>query len=114
MVIVGDVTGKLCIIIDDIADTCRTLTSASKLLTLKGATRIVAFITHGILSGNSLQHLQDSDIDEVIVSNSVAQGSNMKKCSKVKVMDITPIFAEAIRRIHNGESVSFLFESVPY
>jgi ribose-phosphate pyrophosphokinase len=114
MILVGDVTGKVCIIIDDIADTCTTLIKAATLLTQNGATRIVAFITHGIFSGDGLQKIADSPIDEVIVSNSVPQEEHQAACNKIKVMDVTSTFAEAIRRVHNGESVSFLFDVVPY
>lgn len=114
MILVGDVRDKLCIIIDDIADTCTTLTKAASILVENGATRIVAFITHGIFSGDGLAKIQASAIDEVIVSNSVPQDKHQKQCKKIKVMDITSTFAEAIRRVHNGESVSFLFDVVPY
>ncbi len=79
-----------------------------------GATRILALITHAIMSGSALNRINASLIDEVIVSNSVPQKEHLAKCSKMKVMDVTLMFAEAIRRIHNGESVSFLFEEVPY
>ncbi|KAI8913407.1 phosphoribosyltransferase-like protein [Gorgonomyces haynaldii] len=114
MVLVGDVKDRLVIIIDDIADTCRTLTKASKLLVSHGATRMVALITHGILSGDAIQKIEESAIDEVIVSNTVPQREHQAKCSKIKVMDVTAVFAEAIRRVHNGESVSYLVDQVPY
>lgn len=114
MILVGDVKDKLCIIVDDIADTCATLIKAATLLTQNGATRIVAFITHGIFSGDGLNKINSSSIDEVIVSNTVPQDLHQSKCKKLKVMDITSTFAEAIRRVHNGESVSFLFDAVPY
>ena len=114
MALVGDVSQKVCIIVDDLADTCTTLCKASKFLVEHGATRIVAIITHGIFSGNALDKINCSAIDEVIVSNTVPQEQNRKKCKKIKIMDIAPLFAEAIRRSHNGESVSFLFDVVPY
>ena len=114
MVLVGDVKGKMAIIIDDIADTCRTLTKASKLLVDHGATRIIALIAHGILSGDAIQKIRSSAIDELIVSNTVPQKAHVNACTKIKVLDIAPTFAEAIRRVHNGESVSFLMDAVPY
>ncbi|KAI8929284.1 phosphoribosyltransferase-like protein [Entophlyctis helioformis] len=114
LVLVGDVKDKVCILIDDIADTSYTITSAAKILVDNGATRIAALITHGILSGDAIERINNSHIDELIVSNTVPQAANLAKSSKIRVIDIAPIFAEAIRRIHNGESVSFLFDVVPY
>jgi ribose-phosphate pyrophosphokinase len=80
----------------------------------KGAIKVVAIITHGILSGSAIDRINKSPLVEVIVSNTVPQDDHMKKCSKIRVMDVTSIFAESIRRIHNGESVSFLQNAVPY
>ncbi|KAJ3051085.1 ribose-phosphate pyrophosphokinase [Rhizophlyctis rosea] len=114
MMLVGDVKDKVCILIDDIADTSFTITKAAKLLENNGATKIYALITHAIMSGDAMARIKRSHIDEVVVSNSVPQEEHLSACSKIKVFDIAPVFAEAIRRIHNGESVSFLFESVPY
>jgi ribose-phosphate pyrophosphokinase len=105
---------SVCILIDDIADTSITITKAAQLLHDQGAKRIVALITHAILSGDSISRINASYIDEVIVSNTVPQEEHRAKCGKIKVMDVAPFFAEAIRRIHNGESVSFLFNSLPY
>ncbi|KAI9183791.1 phosphoribosyltransferase-like protein [Polychytrium aggregatum] len=114
MMLVGDVKDKVCILIDDIADTSYTMTKAAALLVEKGATKIYAVITHGIMSGNAISRIQESPIDEVIVSNTVPQATHMEQSSKIREFDVAAIFAEAIRRIHNGESVSFLFEQVPY
>lgn len=113
--LVGDVKGKICILIDDLVDTSYTIARASKLLHESGATKIYALITHAIMSGDAIDRINNSLIDEVIVSNSVPQGKNVKRVKpngKMKVFDIAPLFAEAIRRIHNGESVSFLFGEV--
>ncbi|KAJ3043763.1 ribose-phosphate pyrophosphokinase [Rhizophlyctis rosea] len=114
MMLVGDVKDKVCILIDDIADTSFTITKAAKLLVNHGATKIYALITHAIMSGDAIERIKRSHIDEVVVSNSVPQEEHQAACTKIKVFDIAPVFAEAIRRIHNGESVSFLFEIVPY
>ena len=113
-VLVGDVAGKVCIIIDDIADTCSTLISAAHLLVQNGATKVIAVITHGILSNNAATKIMNSKVDELVVSNTVPQNSHILQCPKIKVMDVTAMFAEAIRRAHNGESVSFLSDKVPY
>ncbi|KAJ3381571.1 ribose-phosphate pyrophosphokinase [Entophlyctis sp. JEL0112] len=109
MMIVGDVKDRVCILIDDIADTSITITQAAKILQQSGATKIYAIITHAMMSGDALDRINESPIDEVIVSNTIPQEEHMKKCSKIRVFDVAPLFAEAIRRIHNGESISFLF-----
>jgi ribose-phosphate pyrophosphokinase len=114
MMLVGDVKDKFCIIIDDMADTADTIIAASQVLKDKGAKNVIAIITHGILSGNAITKINNSCLEQVICSNTVPQEENMKRSSKIKVMDVTIIFSEAIRRIHNGESVSFLADVVPY
>lgn len=114
MMLIGDVKDKFCIIIDDMADTADTIIAASQVLKDKGAKNVIAIITHGILSGNAITKINNSCLEQVICSNTVPQEENMKKSSKIKVMDVTIIFSEAIRRIHNGESVSFLADVVPY
>ncbi|KAI8919096.1 phosphoribosyltransferase-like protein [Powellomyces hirtus] len=115
LILVGDVKDRVCILVDDIADTSFTITRAAALLTKSGATRICALITHGILSGDATDRIRNSTLDEVVVSNSVPQDDHVAKCGgKLKVFDVAGVFAEAIRRIHNGESVSFLFEETPY
>jgi len=106
MSLVGNVKDKVCILIDDIIDTSSTITKAAELLVNHGAKKIYALITHAILSGDAIQRINDSVIDELIVSNSVPQDDHVKQCEKIKVFDIAPLFAETIRRIHNGESVS--------
>ncbi|KAF9431960.1 ribose-phosphate pyrophosphokinase [Entomortierella beljakovae] len=110
MMLVGDVKGKICILVDDIADTSFTITKAAKVLQQNGAQRIYAIITHAIMSGDAITRIQNSCIDQVIVSNSIPQETHLMGCPKMKVFNVAPIFAEAIRRIHNGESVSMLFE----
>ena len=111
MMLVGDVRDKVCILIDDIADTSFTITKAAKVLRDNGAIKIYAIITHAIMSGDAVERIQRSYLDEVIVSNTVPQDEHVKRCSKIKVFDVAPVFGEAIRRIHNGESVSMLFDT---
>ncbi|KAL7751817.1 ribose-phosphate pyrophosphokinase [Sorochytrium milnesiophthora] len=113
LTLVGNVKGHTCIIIDDILDTATTVTRAAKLLVNNGATKIYTLVTHGIMSGDAVERLNRSPIDELIVSNSVPQDEHLRNCPKLKVFDVAPILAESIRRIHNGESVSFLFDVVP-
>jgi len=110
MMLVGEVKGKQVILIDDVIDTAFTITKAAKVLAEHGATKIYSIITHGIMSGDAVERTQKSFLDEVIVSNSIPQELHLEKCQKMKVFNIAPIFAEAIRRIHNGESVSMLFQ----
>lgn len=111
LMLVGDVRGKVCILIDDIADTSFTITKAAKVLHENGATRIIALITHAILSGDAVERIEKSRIDEIVVSNSIPQDDHLHRCNKIRVFNIAPIFAEAIRRIHYGESVSMLFDT---
>lgn len=110
LMLVGDVRDRCCLLVDDIADTGFTITKAAKLLHENGATKIYALITHAILSGDALERIEQSYLDKVIVSDSVPQDEHTRKCSKISTFAVAPIFAEAIRRIHNGESVSMLFD----
>lgn len=110
--LVGDVRNKVCILVDDLVDTSYTITRAAKLLKDQGATKVYALVTHGIFSGDALNRIGQSCIDKVIVSNSVPQQDTIEYLGKDKVdiLDVSRVFAEAIRRIHNGESISMLFE----
>ncbi|GAA5803653.1 hypothetical protein HPULCUR_009136 [Helicostylum pulchrum] len=110
LMLVGDVRNKVCILIDDIADTSFTITKAAKLLHENGATKIYALITHAVLSGDAVERIQQSYLDHVIVSDSVPQDDHILKCDKFKILPVAPLFSEAIRRIHFGESVSTLFD----
>ncbi|CAG8466499.1 1011_t:CDS:2 [Ambispora gerdemannii] len=109
MMLVGHVKDKVCILIDDIADTSITITKAARVLVDNGAQKVYAIITHAIMSGDAIKRIQSSVIDQIIVSNSIPQEDHLQQCLKIRVFNIAPIFAEAIRRMHNGESVSALF-----
>lgn len=109
MVLVGDVSGKVAILVDDIADTCGTMVFAARKLKEAGANRVYAIMTHGIFSGPAVDRVNTSDIESVAVTNTVPQTENMKVCSKIQIIDVSIILAEAIRRTHNCESVSYLF-----
>ncbi|KAL1875757.1 hypothetical protein VTK73DRAFT_9818 [Phialemonium thermophilum] len=109
MMLVGDVTGRVCILVDDMVDTANTITRAAQLLHREGATAVYAFITHGIFSGDALARINASALDKVVVTNSVPQDKHKALCPKLEVLDVAPIFAEAIRRIHHGESLNVLF-----
>jgi ribose-phosphate pyrophosphokinase len=111
MMLVGDVANKTVILIDDMADTCTTVTRAAKLLKKEGATVIYALVTHGILSGDAIQRIKASPIDKLVVTNSVDQEEHKQQLgSKLDVLEVGSIFAEAIRRVHHGESISVLFQ----
>jgi ribose-phosphate pyrophosphokinase len=105
--IVGDVKGKRAIIVDDIIDTAGTVCAASELLLSKGASRVDVVATHGLLSGPAVERLRKSPIEEVVVTNTIPV--EHKNLEKLKVVSIAPLIGEAIRRIHEGESVSVLF-----
>lgn len=109
MMLVGNVAGRVCILIDDLADTANTITRAAKLLKKEGATAVYALITHGVFSGDAIPRINASALDKVVVTNSVPQDEHCRLCPKLEVLDVSPIFSEAIRRVHHGESISVLF-----
>lgn len=109
MMLVGDVADRTAILIDDLADTSNTITRAAKLLKKEGATKVYALLTHGILSGDAIDRINASALDKVVVTNSVDQADNLKRCPKLEVLEVGNVFAEAIRRVHHGESISVLF-----
>lgn len=113
MVLVGDVRNKVCLLIDDMADTCGTLVKASDILLSNGASKVVAIVTHGIFSSNAIDKLNASKLDKIICTNSLPLDDAAAKCNKLDVIDISATLAEAIRRLHNGESVSYLFNHAP-
>jgi ribose-phosphate pyrophosphokinase len=113
MVLVGDVQNKIAILVDDMADTCGTLVKAAETVMNHGAREVVAIVTHGILSGNAIETLNKSKLSRVVVTNTVPLGEKENNCARLRIMDISPTLAEAIRRTHNGESVSFLFTHAP-
>ncbi|CAE6523977.1 unnamed protein product [Rhizoctonia solani] len=114
MVLVGHVTGKIAILVDDMADTCGTLVRAAQHLVEAGAERTFAFVTHGILSGNALENIEQSALEKVVVTNTIPQKANLARCKKLEVINIANVLGEVIRRSHYGESVSKLFHEVPY
>lgn len=113
MVLVGDVSGKTAILVDDMADTCGTLVKAAETVMEHGAKEVVAIVTHGILSGNAIETLNKSKLSRVVVTNTVPMQGKMERCSLLRTIDVSPTLAEAIRRTHNGESVSYLFMHAP-
>jgi ribose-phosphate pyrophosphokinase len=109
MHLIGDVRGKDCIIVDDMIDTAGTLTGAARALAENGAKRIVAVATHGVLSGPAIERIQNSPLAEVVVTDSMRLSEAGRNCSKIKQVSLSRLLGEAIKRIHNGDSVSSLF-----
>lgn len=97
MMLVGDVAGKTAILIDDLADTCNTITRAAKLLRKEGAKRIIALITHGVFSGDAIERINASALDRVVVTNTIDQSEHCRKCPKLEVLEVGTIFAEVSR-----------------
>uniref|UniRef100_A0A182WCT5 Ribose-phosphate pyrophosphokinase 2 n=1 Tax=Anopheles minimus TaxID=112268 RepID=A0A182WCT5_9DIPT len=114
MVLVGDVKDRVAILVDDMADTCGTICHAADKLVEAGATKVYAILTHGIFSGPAISRINNACFEAVVVTNTIPQDGHMKDCPKIQCIDVSMMFAEAVRRTHNGESVSYLFSNVPY
>ncbi len=108
MNIIGEVEGKVAILLDDMIDTAGTITQSAEALKREGAREVYACCTHAVLSGPAIERLNDSCINEVVVTNTI-NPENYRACNKVKVLSVAPILGESIKRIHHGESVSSLF-----
>lgn len=109
MHVIGDVDGKDVIILDDMIDTAGTLTSAAEALRTRGAQKIFAYATHPVFSGPAIERLAGSAIDQVVVTNTIPLSEAAQSIGKIQQVTIGPLIAEAIRRIHYGDSVSSLF-----
>ena len=109
MNIIGDVAGKECIVPDDIIDTAGTLCNAAKALKDAGASKVSAYITHPVLSGPAIERISNSEIDELVVTNSIPLTKDGQKCSKIRVISIAPLISECIKRLSNEESLSAVF-----
>lgn len=94
MMLVGDVSNRTAILIDDLADTSNTITRAAKLLKKEGASKVYALVTHGVLSGEAIERINASALDKVVVTNSVDQRENCKLCPKLEVLEVGHVFAE--------------------
>jgi len=95
MILVGNVADKTAILVDDLADTCNTITRAAKLLKTEGAKTIYALVTHGVLSGDAIDRINASALDKVVVTNSVDQDDHKRRCPKLEVLEVGTVFAEA-------------------
>jgi ribose-phosphate pyrophosphokinase len=109
MNIIGEVDGRDALLLDDMIDTAGTIVQGAQACAENGARRILAGCTHPVLSGPAIQRLNNSVLDEVIVTNTIPLAGKDQDCKKIKVLSVAPLLGEAIRRIHNEESVSSLF-----
>ena len=109
MHIIGEIEGRNCVLMDDMVDTANTLCEAASALKQAGAVQVKACCTHPVLSGQALQRINESELDEVVVTNSIPLSEEAKVCSKIRQISISGLLAESIRRIATGDSVSSLF-----
>ena len=109
MNIIGDVTGRTCLIMDDIVDTAGTLTEAARALKERGAAKVIAYCTHPVLSGPAIARLNASVIDELVVTDTIPLSEAAEACSKIRQISTAELLAETLRRISEGDSVSSLF-----
>ena len=109
MNIIGDVRGRKCIMVDDLIDTAGTLVKGSEALLAAGAESVSACATHAVLSGSAVKRIEDSQLKEVVVTNSIPLRDEARKCERIRVLSIAPLLARAIQSIHEGGSISTLF-----
>ena len=109
MNIIGDVTGRTCVIMDDMVDTANTLCEAAAALKAKGAAKVVAYCTHPVLSGSAIERVSASELDELVVTDTIPLREEAAKCNKVRQLTVGELMAETIRRIVRSDSVSSLF-----
>lgn len=107
--VIGDVTGRDCLIVDDIVDTAGTLCSAANVLKKNGANKVAAYVTHAVLSGMAIHNISHSVLDEIVVSDTIPLNPSAQECSKIRSLSLSTMLAEAIHRIKEEESVSSLF-----
>ncbi|XP_034242405.1 phosphoribosyl pyrophosphate synthase-associated protein 2 [Thrips palmi] len=110
--VVGDVGGRIAIMVDDMVDDVASFVAAAEVLKERGAYKIYVLATHGLLSSDAPRLIEDSPIDEVVVTNTIPHELQKMQCHKIKTVDISVMLSEAIRRIHNKESMSYLFKNV--
>ena len=111
MIVIGNVTGKKCIIVDDICDTAGTLCKAAAVLIQHGATEVHSYISHGVLSGPAVERVQNSVMKSLVITDSIEPTEAVKACPNIRIVPTAPMFAQAILNIWNGTSVSSLFET---
>lgn len=109
MNVIGDVRGRDAVLLDDMIDTAGTITQAADAIKQNGARKVYAACTHAVLSGSAVQRINDSSLEDVIVTDTIPLGEKLQQCKKIKVLTISALLAEAIKRIHYESSISSLF-----
>jgi ribose-phosphate pyrophosphokinase len=109
MHVIGEIEGRNCVIMDDMIDTAGTLVKAAEVLKERGAKRVFAYCTHPILSGPAVDRIAGSQLDEVVITNTIPLSDAARACTKIRQLSVAFLFAETIRRISDGESVTSLF-----
>lgn len=109
MNIIGDVKDKTCILLDDMVDTAGTLCKAAEALKENGAEKVVAYATHAVLSGAAIENISQSQLDQLVITDTIPLSEQARKCERIKQLSIAPLLAESIRRVCNAESISALF-----
>nr|WP_253938650.1 ribose-phosphate diphosphokinase [Hahella sp. HN01] len=109
MHIIGEVQDKVCILVDDIVDTAGTLCKAANALKEHGASKVIAYITHPVLSGPAIENIENSVLDELVVTDTIPLSDKAQKCDKIRQLSLAGLLAESIRRVCNEESISAMF-----
>ena len=109
MHIIGNVEGRTCVLVDDLVDTAGTICKAAHALKEQGAVKVVAYCTHPVLSGQAIQNIESSPLDELVVTDSIPLSEEAKRCNRIRVLSIAATLAESMRRISEEESVSSIF-----
>ncbi|MDB2590069.1 ribose-phosphate pyrophosphokinase [Candidatus Thioglobus sp.] len=112
MNVIGDVEGKTCVLIDDMVDTAGTLCQAAGILKEKGAKKVVAYATHAVLSGNAISTIENSELDELVTTNTIPLNAETAKCNKIRQLSIAPVMAEVIKRISEEQSIINIFSDI--
>lgn len=110
MNLIGNVEGRTCLLVDDMVDTAGTLCKAADALKERGAVKVVAYCTHAVLSGNAINNLANSSLDELVVTDTIPLSEDAKALKKIRQLTIADLLAESMRRVSNEESISALFE----
>jgi len=109
MELIGDVAGKNGVLVDDMVDTAGTLCAAAGALKARGAVKVVAYCTHPVLSGAALENIRNSELDELVVTDTIPLADEAKAIQKIRQLTLADLLAESIRRVSNEESISALF-----
>ena len=109
MNVIGEIQDRTCLIVDDMIDTANTLCKAASALKERGATRVLAYATHPVFSGEAVSRIASSDIDQVVVTDTIPLSADAQACGRIRQVSIAGLLAETVRRISNEESVSYLF-----